>query len=177
LTNEFAGFVHVISSISRATTGESAENQQGTPNKANISADFTDEFRRGLAGATGRARRIVSASSDFCATDLHVLTFLPSAQLPRPTVRPAGTLVATHGETMDIRFVSTLTAEDEERVGAALLAALVALLNELPITYALRIETTGHKVFQQTNWHDSNAAAAPPSARPSPEQLGPQNLQ
>jgi hypothetical protein len=56
---------------------------------------------------------------------------------------------------MDIRFVSTLTAEDEERVAEALLAGLVALLEGLPITYALRIETAGAKVFQQINMSDS----------------------
>jgi len=52
---------------------------------------------------------------------------------------------------MDIRFVSTLTSEDEARVGEALLAALVAMLEGLPITYALRIETTNHKIFQHSN--------------------------
>lgn len=61
---------------------------------------------------------------------------------------------------MDIRFVSTLTSEDEERVAGALLAALVALLEDLPITYALRIETAGQKVFQQTNMPNSGASAA-----------------
>ena len=56
---------------------------------------------------------------------------------------------------MDIRFVSTMTAEDEERVAEALLAGLDALLEGLPITYALRIETAGAKVFQQINMSDS----------------------
>jgi hypothetical protein len=52
---------------------------------------------------------------------------------------------------MDIRFISTLTAADEERVADALMAAFAALLANLPITYALCIETTGRKVFQRTN--------------------------
>ena len=60
---------------------------------------------------------------------------------------------------MDIRFVSTLTAEDEDRIAGALLAALAALLADLPITYALRIDTTGNKVFQQTNITDRDLRA------------------
>ena len=52
---------------------------------------------------------------------------------------------------MDIRFVSTLTSEDEERVASVVLAALVALFEGLPIAYALRIETSGQKVFHRTN--------------------------
>jgi hypothetical protein len=58
---------------------------------------------------------------------------------------------------MDIRFVSTLTADDEERVAGALLGALVALLDGLPIAYALRIETTSAKVFQRTNMSNTSA--------------------
>jgi hypothetical protein len=58
---------------------------------------------------------------------------------------------------MDIRFVSTLTADDEERVAGALLGALVALLDGLPIAYALRIETTSAKVFQRTNMSNAES--------------------
>jgi hypothetical protein len=52
---------------------------------------------------------------------------------------------------MDIRFVSSLTAEDENTLAPALLKAIGALLDPLPITYTLRIETTGSQVFQHTN--------------------------
>ncbi len=52
---------------------------------------------------------------------------------------------------MDIRVVSTLTPDDEERVAAALLAALAELLDGLPIAYAVRIRTTSSRVVQRTN--------------------------
>jgi len=49
---------------------------------------------------------------------------------------------------MNIRFVSTLTAEDEAHFAPALLRAVGSLLDQLPIAYTLRIETTGAEVFQ-----------------------------
>ena len=52
---------------------------------------------------------------------------------------------------MDIRFVSTLTAEDENHLAPALLAALGSLLDRFSIPYTVRIETTGDKVFQHTH--------------------------
>lgn len=52
---------------------------------------------------------------------------------------------------MDIRFVSSLTAEDENFFAPALLKAVGALLDQLPIAYTLRIETTGSQVFQHTH--------------------------
>jgi hypothetical protein len=52
---------------------------------------------------------------------------------------------------MEIRFVSSLTAEDENFFAPALLKALGALLDQLPIAYTLRIETTGAQVFQHTH--------------------------
>jgi hypothetical protein len=74
--------------------------------------------------------------------------------------------------TLDIRFVSTLTADDEERIAGVLLNVLVKLLEDLPIAYALRIETTGAKIFQQSNMSDSDVGAesesdanAPPGSR------------
>jgi hypothetical protein len=68
---------------------------------------------------------------------------------------------------MDIRFVSSLTAEDENAFAPALLKAIGALLDQLPIAYTVRIETTGSQVFQHTHSGDSgrtaveSAAAAP----------------
>jgi hypothetical protein len=63
---------------------------------------------------------------------------------------------------MDIRFISTLTAEDEGQVAPALLQAVTALLDALPIAYTLRIETLGSQVFQHTHpavepLHDGSA--------------------
>jgi hypothetical protein len=52
---------------------------------------------------------------------------------------------------MDIRFVSSLTAEDENFFAPGLLKAIGALLDQLPIAYTVRIETTGAQVFQHTN--------------------------
>jgi len=40
---------------------------------------------------------------------------------------------------MDIRFVSSLTSEDEKLFAPALLKAVAALLDQLPIAYTLRI--------------------------------------
>lgn len=58
---------------------------------------------------------------------------------------------------MNIRFVSTLTAEDEAHFAPALLRAVGSLLDQLPIAYTVRIETTGAEVFQ----HSHPAAGTP----------------
>ena len=58
---------------------------------------------------------------------------------------------------MEIRFISTLTADDEGQMAPALMHAVTALLDALPIAYTLRIETTGAQVFQHT--HPSASAA------------------
>jgi hypothetical protein len=52
---------------------------------------------------------------------------------------------------MNIRFVSTLTAEDEANFAPALLRAVGSLLDQLPIAYTVRIETTGAEVFQHSH--------------------------
>ena len=52
---------------------------------------------------------------------------------------------------MDIRFVSSLTSEDEKLFAPALLKAVAALLDPLPIAYTVRIETTGAEVFQHAH--------------------------
>jgi len=52
---------------------------------------------------------------------------------------------------MEIRFISSLTAEDENTFAPALLKAVGALLDQLPIAYTMRIETTGAQVFQHTH--------------------------
>jgi hypothetical protein len=52
---------------------------------------------------------------------------------------------------MEIRFISSLTAEDENLFAPGLLKAIGALLDQLPIAYTVRIETTGAQVFQHTN--------------------------
>ena len=52
---------------------------------------------------------------------------------------------------MNIRFFSTLTAEDEAHFAPALLRAVGSLLDQLPIAYTVRIETTGAEVFQHSH--------------------------
>lgn len=64
---------------------------------------------------------------------------------------------------MDIRFISSLTAEDENAFAPALLKAVSAVLDQFPIAYTVRIETTGSQVFQHT--HPSFEAAMPAPAR------------
>ena len=52
---------------------------------------------------------------------------------------------------MEIRFVSSLTAEDEDAFAPTLLKCVAALLDQLPIAYTMRIETTGAQVYQHTH--------------------------
>jgi hypothetical protein len=61
---------------------------------------------------------------------------------------------------MDIRFVSSLTSEDEKLFAPALLKAVAALLDQLPIAYTVRIETTGAEVFQHAHAVSAEDSAA-----------------
>ena len=65
---------------------------------------------------------------------------------------------------MDIRFVSTLTADDESQFAPALLRAATALLDAMPIAYTLRRETQDGEVFQHTQQASSGQATADPHA-------------
>jgi hypothetical protein len=77
---------------------------------------------------------------------------------------------------MNIRFVSTLTAEDEAHFAPALLRAIGSLLDQLPLAYTVRIETTGAQVFQHSHpavdghyggeTFDTHAIASPVLAKP-----------
>jgi hypothetical protein len=65
---------------------------------------------------------------------------------------PLAVSVRVRGEKgMDIRFVSTLTAEDENSFAPALLRAIASLLDQMPIAYTVRIETTGAQVLQHSH--------------------------
>ena len=68
---------------------------------------------------------------------------------------------------MEIRFVSTLTLEDEERLAPALMTAVAALLDAMPITYALRLQTTGASVL-----HHSNLSEPTPPSHGRPPAIG-----
>jgi hypothetical protein len=60
---------------------------------------------------------------------------------------------------MNIRFISSLTPEDEERIAPGVINALGLLLDQLPLAYTLRIETSGGKVFQHAHTgHDAVAS-------------------
>ena len=65
---------------------------------------------------------------------------------------------------MEIRFISSLTAEDENMFAPALLKAVGTLLDQLPIAYTMRIETTGAQVFQHTHALPDQAKEAEPAA-------------
>lgn len=49
---------------------------------------------------------------------------------------------------MDIRFVSTLTSEDEDDLAPAILKAATSILDRFSLPYTLRIETTAQTVYQ-----------------------------
>ena len=52
---------------------------------------------------------------------------------------------------MNIRFVSSLTPEDEVRLAEGLLAAFAGLLDQFPVAYTLRIEAGDAHVIQRTH--------------------------
>lgn len=52
---------------------------------------------------------------------------------------------------MDIRFISSLTPDDENTFAPALLQAVGAVLDQFPIAYTIRIETTGAQVYQHAH--------------------------
>jgi hypothetical protein len=51
---------------------------------------------------------------------------------------------------MDIHFVSTLTPEDEDRYAPMVLAAVKAILEPMPISYAVRVMTANGLAVQHT---------------------------
>ena len=67
---------------------------------------------------------------------------------------------------MDIHFVSTLTPEDEDHYAPMVLAAVKAILEPMPITYAVRIVTTNGLAVQHTKSEDGALPAPPPRTGP-----------
>jgi hypothetical protein len=65
---------------------------------------------------------------------------------------------------VEIRFVSSLTADDEDRIAPALLTAIATLLDQFPIAYTVRIETVASKTYQQHSLPDANQTATMPYA-------------
>ena len=52
---------------------------------------------------------------------------------------------------MEIIFVSSLDATEEERLASVLLATVNAMLVDTPLAYTLRIRTSSQKLFQQSH--------------------------
>jgi hypothetical protein len=63
---------------------------------------------------------------------------------------------------VEIRFISSLTAEDEARIALALAEFVGALLDTLPLAYTLRIETVGGLSLQRTHPQMRDDATEPP---------------
>ena len=55
---------------------------------------------------------------------------------------------------MDIRFISSLTPDDENRPAPALLSAVASVLDRRPIAYTLRFETVAGGSFQHVHSPD-----------------------
>ena len=51
---------------------------------------------------------------------------------------------------VNIRFISTLTPEDENLMAPAVLKAVAAILDVLPIAYMLRIDAVDGQVYQHS---------------------------
>jgi hypothetical protein len=70
---------------------------------------------------------------------------------------------------MDIRFISSLTSEDENRIASALFGALATMLDNLAIPYTLQISASGGEVYKRGGMRPrrSDAFVNRPHARPA----------
>lgn len=64
---------------------------------------------------------------------------------------------------MEIHLVSSLTSEDENRLAPEMLAALERILDSLPVTYALRIETSCGSEIHRCHTAAPLRGASPPA--------------
>jgi hypothetical protein len=62
---------------------------------------------------------------------------------------------------MDIHFISTLNPEDEDRFAPMVIGAVRAILDFLPISYTLRIETSNARVFHHSKTEDLGMPSVP----------------
>ena len=74
---------------------------------------------------------------------------------------------------MDIHFVSTLTPEDEDRYAPMVLAAVKAILEPMPIAYAVRVVTANGLAVQHTKSDLAAEAPAAPGRRSGPRLVTP----
>ena len=63
---------------------------------------------------------------------------------------------------MELRFISTLTPDDEDQYAPTILAAIKALLDLTPITYSVRITTSNATVFHHTKTEPASSAPNEP---------------
>lgn len=68
---------------------------------------------------------------------------------------------------MEIRFVSSLTPEDEEHLASAFLPALAGVLDLLPIAYSIQVRTTSGKTLDRV--HGTPDASEPGKTEPPAE--------
>jgi hypothetical protein len=59
---------------------------------------------------------------------------------------------------MNIRFTSSLTPEDENRLAPVVLKAFSSILDLLPIAYMIRIETSDAQSYEYNGLHTIEAA-------------------
>ena len=71
---------------------------------------------------------------------------------------------------MNIRLISSLIDDDEDRFAPVLLNVIADLLSETPITYSLLIETTRGRTFRRSR--AAPESPAPPMARRARAKLG-----
>jgi hypothetical protein len=69
---------------------------------------------------------------------------------------------------MEIRFISTLTPEDEDQLAPALLAAVTALLDQSALAYTMTIQTSSESVFHHTHPLVGNGGRPQSSAQRRP---------
>jgi len=125
-----------------------SEGQEACSRESLIRQMFESSHPRGLfscGAATGTARSAKNRDNP--------RNFLQQCPEQRLQNWHRGQLAAPQGseKTMEIRFISSLTAEDEELFAPAVLKAASALLDQLPLAYTIRIETTGAQVYQHTH--------------------------
>jgi len=81
---------------------------------------------------------------------------------------PSGMPIAKFGEhegrtDLDIRFVSSLTSDDEDRLAPAVASVLGNILDLLGIAYTLHVDTNGDSVVRHSRPNTTESAAAPVS--------------
>jgi hypothetical protein len=78
---------------------------------------------------------------------------------------------------VNIRFVSTLTPEDENAMAPAVLKAVATILDLLPIAYVLRIDTANAQVYQHIRQDvQSSALGSDPMPAAGPSQMNAQRF-